>query len=368
MIKNKMVARRYSLAFCFIAMQFAVATQMVGCGYMFGSEGKFRDRSLDYQKAEVSAPLVIPEGIPHKDTAELLPIPEVKAKDGFKPSEKVEIPQPDKLVQATDTGDMQIKSKGDHKLLVMQADAAAAQAKVKAFLENTHIQIAAENAQTGLLETDWLLPKKENPNEKPGFFKRMWRAITFSSGSREKFQFRTVQDGQQANVSVWHYSKRYSEGDTLPSSVNWNKAEDDSDLANDMLDALFAYLQDEKSALRSASFLPKTLSASPRSNLTADGNGFPVLMLEQDFNHAWYQVGEALQKAKIKIDDINRSLGIFYLQVKNPNDDDKLMDVQLKLVQSETGVQVNVQKDDESFAPIDVCNSVLTTIKSNLTY
>ncbi|HET8705925.1 MAG TPA: outer membrane protein assembly factor BamC, partial [Pseudomonadales bacterium] len=180
--------------------------------------------------------------------------------------------------------------------------------------------------------------------------------------------FRTVQDGQVANVSVWHFSKRYSEGDTLPSSVNWNKAEDDSDLANDMLDALFAYLQDEKSSFRSSSFLPKTLAASPRSNLTADGNGFPVLMLEQDFNHAWYQVGEALQKAKIKVDDLNRSLGIYYLRVKNPSDDDKLMDVQLKLVQSETGVQVNVQKDDEAFAPIEVCNMVLSTIKSNLTY
>jgi len=366
MINKKTAARRYGLAFGFVTLQMVVATQLTSCGYLFGEQGKFRDRSLDYQSAQISPPLVVPATMVRKETGELLPIPEVKSKEGFKPNDDVDVPQPDKLVQATDSGDMRIKSKDDHKMLEIQGDVANAQAKVKAFLENTHIQVAAE--QAGTLETDWLLPKKENAAEKPGFFKRLWRAISFSSGSREKFQFRTEQDGQVANVSVWHFSKRYSEGDTLPSSVNWNKAEDDSELANDMLDALFAYLQDEKSSIRSNSFLPRNLSPSPRSSLTADGNGFPVLMLEQDFNHAWYQVGEALQKAKIKVEDINRSLGVYYLQVPAPEDQDTLLDVQLKLVQSETGVQVNVQKDDEAFAPIEVCSRILSTIKSHLTY
>lgn len=367
MIRNKRAAGRFSLAFFFVVAQCLLATQMVGCGYLFGSEGKFRDRSLDYQKAEVSPPLVVPDSLPHKTTTELLPIPVTNAKDGFKPSEKEEIPQPNKLVLASDSGDVQIKSKGDHKQVVLRTDKATAETKVKAFLENTHIQIVAENSANGSFDTDWLLPKKEGPNEKPGFFKRMWRAITFSAGSREKFQFRTAQDGELAQISIWHYSKRYSEGDTLPSTVDWSSAKDDTSLANDMLDALFAYLQDEKSSLHSPSFLPKALTTSPRSDLTNDGNGFPVLVLRQDFNHAWYQVGEALQKSKVKIDDINRSLGIYYLQIKNPSDDKKL-DIQVKLVQADTGVQVNVQKDDESFAPIEVCNSILTTIKGNLTY
>ena len=45
-----------------------------GCSYLTGDEGIFRDRKKDYQKAEASERMVVPEGLDSSSIIDLYPI------------------------------------------------------------------------------------------------------------------------------------------------------------------------------------------------------------------------------------------------------------------------------------------------------
>ena len=57
--------------------QCALVLSTSGCGYMFGDQGVFRDRSEDYKKAPQTAPVKVPEGMESAPLRDLYVIPPV---------------------------------------------------------------------------------------------------------------------------------------------------------------------------------------------------------------------------------------------------------------------------------------------------
>lgn len=59
--------------------------------------------------------------------------------------------------------------------------------------------------------------------------------------------------------------------------------------------------------------------------MSKDGSGNPVLTLQSDFDRSWVSVGRALDNADIRVDDLNRSLGVYYVNIaegaKKPDED-----------------------------------------------
>src|SRR3546814_16093444 len=55
------------------------------------------------------------------------------------------------------------------------------------------------------------------------------------------------------------------------------------------------------------------------------GRGSPVLQLDTDFNRAWSSVGRALAASDILVEDLDRSLGVYYINLaegaENPDDE-----------------------------------------------
>lgn len=49
--------------------------------------------------------------------------------------------------------------------------------------------------------------------------------------------------------------------------------------------------------------------------LVKDGNGSPILRLSVGFARAWSELGEAIKRLDIKITDLNRSVGTYYIEV-----------------------------------------------------
>lgn len=52
-----------------------------------------------------------------------------------------------------------------------------------------------------------------------------------------------------------------------------------------------------------------------------DGSGSRVLRLDASYAQAWIAVAEALSLSSLKVIDLNRSIGTYYLEVENPNKD-----------------------------------------------
>lgn len=128
--------------------------------------------------------------------------------------------------------------------------------------------------------------------------------------------------------------------------------------------------------------------APARVNLVQDAGGTPLLQLDSDFDRAWSRVGRALQSADVRVDDLNRSLGIYYINLaegaEQPGErpgffarlfgggadadasDARAERYQVRLVEAAGEVRVSVEQDLDTLAPADVARRVLTLIQDNL--
>ncbi|CAM5420838.1 Outer membrane protein assembly factor BamC OS=Stutzerimonas stutzeri OX=316 GN=CXK95_11855 PE=4 SV=1 [Stutzerimonas stutzeri] len=131
----------------------------------------------------------------------------------------------------------------------------------------------------------------------------------------------------------------------------------------------------------------RDFDAPSRVTLSDDGAGIPVLQLETDFDRAWSSVGRALQAGDVRVDDLDRSLGVYYVNLaegaKDPQekpgffgrlfggeDKDEIEAraerYQLRLTRAGDKVLVTLDKGIDAVAPADVARRVLSLIKDNL--
>lgn len=100
--------------------------------------------------------------------------------------------------------------------------------------------------------------------------------------------------------------------------------------------------------------------------LTRDGNNYPVLMLDLDFDWAWQEVGDALkQQSSVKVEDIDRGLGVYFIAI-----DGKRNSVgepwQLKLNYTANGIQVALQVDENAMAPVELSAPLMEQLKDGI--
>ena len=122
--------------------------------------------------------------------------------------------------------------------------------------------------------------------------------------------------------------------------------------------------------------------------LSEAGSGSPVLQLDTDFNRAWSSVGRALAASDILVEDLDRTLGVYYINLsegaakpdEKPGFFSRLFGstpdreeiearaerYQVRVTDVGANVQVALDKDLDTVAPADVARRVLTMLKDNL--
>jgi outer membrane protein assembly factor BamC len=124
--------------------------------------------------------------------------------------------------------------------------------------------------------------------------------------------------------------------------------------------------------------------------LNKDGSGNPVLTVDSDFDRAWVSVGRALDRADIRVDDLNRSLGVYYVNIAEgakkkdedkpgffgrlfgggektkEEEDAKAQRYQVRLTSVSNTVQITVDKDINTSAPADVAQGVLEKLQESM--
>ncbi|MGR6874678.1 outer membrane protein assembly factor BamC [Pseudomonas sp. HK3] len=117
------------------------------------------------------------------------------------------------------------------------------------------------------------------------------------------------------------------------------------------------------------------------TDLLKDGNGTPILRLNIEFARAWAELGEALKKADIKITDLNRSIGTYYIELTKPGNPDDVgfwvglfggepepiqVLLQVKLNQARSGVYVAIHEDADNLAEDAQAQTLLEKIQEKL--
>ncbi|PCJ46081.1 MAG: hypothetical protein COA99_03500 [Moraxellaceae bacterium] len=345
----------------------SMVTLSSGCAWIFGDQGYFRERTLDYQKAQEINPLRFPEGVSAHNITELYPIPHVEKMGRFLPESGEDIPRPQSILSVDEDLGIELRSDGTLSWLIIEQEREKLWAILSDFLVASGMEVEKHDASLGRIETLWLKPRII---EEEGMW--AWVADVFTGddkeNTREKFRI-TVEkeaEGERYRVQIDHVSRvRTDDGLSAVSQEEWDAASGNKELLDILYAELSDYIADEKNRRGHASIMAQNLTAMPSYLMTRDGNDYPVLMMQMDFNRAWIDVGLAIKKAELTQTDLNLSLGIYYIAVE-VEDEEEPQIYEVKLISANNGVQVAVQIDDDTVAPVEISDKLLAAISAKL--
>ncbi|WP_213877166.1 outer membrane protein assembly factor BamC [Pseudomonas sp. dw_358] len=359
-----------------------VISSTSGCGWIYGEHGYFRDRGNDYLEATQTAPMQLPPDVKtDKRLQPLLPIP-TNVADQTANKAEFEIPRPLPLQVAAEASDYSLQKSGDSHWVLAQHAPAEVWPVAHQFFEDNGFRIAQERPQVGEFTTEW-----QRIDSLSGALAQRLQNAASSAASETRVRVR-IEPGVQRNTSeVYVVSVERPGGSTDDTQfpAHTTNVPVDSVLVDQMLAGMTRTSEKGGSVSLLAAHDYDTPS---RVALTTDGNGNPTLSVGSDLDRAWASVGSALDRGQWKVEDINRSLGLYYINLaeKGGKDEDKpgffarlfgsaptkeerearAERYQVRLSKVGDNVQVTVEKNINTVAPADVARRVLSVIQDNL--
>lgn len=352
-----------------------------GCGWLWGEEGYFRDRGSDYLEATQKPPMQLPPDVSNvKRLDPLLPIPRNVADDNVKG--EFEVPRPQPLSAGADISDFSLQKSGASRWVLAQRAPAEVWPVAHQFFEDNGFRIAEERPQTGEFSTTW-----QRFDELSASMAQRLGGVAGSSGNEVRARVR-IEPGVQRNTSeVYVVTVERPAGSTAEQDfpARANNTGVDAVLVDEMLASMTRSAEKGGSVSLLAA---RDFDTPSRVSLSEDGSGNPVLNLGADLDRAWSSVGRALEQGEWRVEDINRSLGLYYINLAEkaeakdqepgffsrlfgsaPSKEEREARAeryQVRLSKVGDSVQVTVEKNINTVAPADVARRVLSVIQDNL--
>ncbi|MAB97751.1 MAG: hypothetical protein CMK71_06740 [Pseudomonadaceae bacterium] len=353
-----------------------------GCGWIWGEDGYFRDRGSDYLTERQTPPMQLPADVQSKRLDPLLPVP-AQINDSTATGE-YEVPRPQAIAVTEDISEYSLQKSGKSGWILARRVPAEVWPVGRQFYADSGFNIVDERPQTGEFSTDW----QPLSNLSSGLARRLAnKASDIEEGAETRVRVR-IEPGVQRNTSeVFVVSAQRPAGSTA--DVAFTQGSVNPSLDNALLDEMLVSMARNSEQGGSVSLLAaRDYDAPSQVSMTEDGNGNPVLHLGSDFDRAWSGVGRSLESGNVRVDDINRSVGVYYINLaegakvneeepgffgsmfgSEPDEEEieaRAERYQVRLTTVGESVQVSVEKDINTSAPEDVARRVLTIIQDNL--
>lgn len=348
-----------------------------------GEDAYFRDRTDDYLKSRQTAPMQLPSGVQSKPLDPLLQIPNSVANSRVA---EYEVPRPPLLLPTTGIySDFTLQKDEDNRWLVAKRMPAEVWPMALGFFEQSGFQIASQNQVTGEFLTAWQPRKDLSAALGPG----SEDAEDETTDSDIRIRVR-VEPGVQKNTTEVFVATALRDKDSGDEDLEWLT---DTGVETSLLDGMMTSMATNDQETQQVSLLAERDFDSPSlARLADDTSGNPVLTLGSDFDRAWSSVGGALEMVDIQVDDLDRTTGVYYIDLSRPASEqvreepgffDWITGGPDDEVEAEDGdtraerytvhlsgvgdsVQVTLKTNENTAAPYDVARSVLNQIRSGI--
>jgi outer membrane protein assembly factor BamC len=238
---------------------------------------------------------------------------------------------------ANTMGDVRIERAGNQRWLVVNRPADKLWDPVREFWKESGFQLPIEQAELGILETDFAENRAKLPQD---FIRNTIGKVLdslYSTGERDKFRTRlerTANGGTEIFIShrgmvevVSSTSAAGGSGSTI-----WQPRPADPELEAEFLRRLMVKLgvtQEQSKALVASGVQRQT-------SRMASVNGIPVLQIDEGFERAWRRVGLALDRTGFTVEDRDRAQGLYFVRYVSLTTDAKESGFFSKLFSSST--------------------------------
>lgn len=286
-----------------------------GCGrWLNDDKGLIVDRSDDYLDVPLRDGLEVPEDLSEGRVTEPFAIPQIANTSGTTYPKKA--PRPAPIIARAEANGAKIQKLGDRRWLVLSDPPSVVWPKLKQFLAENGMDTETEAALRGRITTRWVTVDGEDNRDVVRLVIAQGKKDSSSLGGRDRVNF-SVEQGMRENTTEVHVRHQ---NDVLGSDVDLS---DEALLASEsavdaveegLLKELGGYLASEVSS-QSVSRAGQDLVGASKAELATALDGQPILRLNLDFDRAWASVTQALDNAEIAVTDLDRSEGVFYVDL-----------------------------------------------------
>jgi outer membrane protein assembly factor BamC len=309
----------------------ALAVAIAGCSWFGGS------KSPDYKGAQSRAtqPLEVPPELTAPSMDDRYAIPDPRSQTTFSAySQRTPGTTPAAGTASTvlprfET--VKLERAGDQRWLVVKGEPDKVWPVVREFWIQAGYPLAREQAEVGIIETDWYEDRAKIPDDIVRrtigrVFDRMW-----STSRRDKFRTRLEKGVEPGTTEIFISNRAMEEQFTSQTqdSTKWFAIPADRELETEMLTRLQVKLGTGDTRVASASQAPAApvranAPAQPASrNAVLENAGAGPLVVNDGFDRAWRRVGLALDRVGFTVEDRDRSKGVFFVRYIDPEADAK---------------------------------------------
>ncbi|MCB1693118.1 MAG: outer membrane protein assembly factor BamC, partial [Pseudomonadales bacterium] len=229
--------------------------------------------------------------------------------------------------------------------------------------------------------SDWIVGGNGSADQVFAAMRGDKSAVTLPASARYKFRVRIEPGIRSGSTEIYLEEHSLPLGDLVSTGVDWTGTSDNTELEGVALNSIAYYLGDEINRTPSFSMLATNIGGQ-RAELIPDRLK-PVLKYKLPFDRAWATVGDALEQAKINVEDLDRSSAIYYVyydaehagepgffsrlfqgdEAKAERNDKNRYIVRLDAREKTDEVDVTVMKDAKTLANADVAEQLLKIIK-----
>ncbi|MDP2706802.1 MAG: outer membrane protein assembly factor BamC, partial [Burkholderiales bacterium] len=222
-----------------------VAATASGCAVFDTVKEK---RKIDYQTSRRLPPLEIPPDLTNLPAGKDSPIPGARSTATYSEfiSDKKNTPAQAAAVIPDAASDMRLEREGRNRWLVVKAEPDTLWPKVRQFVQSNGLLISRENAQTGVIETDWA-ENRAKVGTAVQLVLAKWMAALYSTGTRDRFRIRLERGKEPGTTEIYLSHQGMEEVVASGSgsdhiSTMWQGRPSDPELETEMLRLLMAHL------------------------------------------------------------------------------------------------------------------------------
>lgn len=212
-------------------------------------------------------------------------------------------------------GDVRIERAGTQRWLVVDRPADKLWDPVKDFWQESGFLLAMDQANLGIMETDWA----ENRAKIPQDFVRQTLGKVFdslySTGERDKFRTRLERNANGGtDIFISHRGMIEVYNSAQKDQTVWQPRAVDAELEAEFLRRLMVKLgvsQEQSKTLIAAGVVQNN------SRVTSV-NGQAAVQIDDGFDRAWRRVGLSLDRTNFTVEDRDRSKGIYFVRYVAP--------------------------------------------------
>jgi outer membrane protein assembly factor BamC len=230
-------------------------------------------------------------------------------------------------VALSSVGEVRIVREGNQRWIASSLPPEQIWPLLRSFWLERGFTLAVDNAEVGVMETDWAENRAKLPNDPIRNLLGKVLDSFYSTSERDRYRTRVERSGTGSEIYITHRGMQEVYTNQQKDTTMWQPRPADPQLEAEFLSRLMLRMgAKDEAATRTAvaatnAATPGARPAAPtqpaRARLVSGGAG-AAMEVDEAFDRAWRRVGLALDRGGFTVEDRDRSAGLYYVRYVDP--------------------------------------------------